>query len=118
MVHKKEIIFFDGKKIPIDVREVSYFRRGIGLMFRTKDTENLLFNLGKDGRWAITSYFVFFPFLAVWIDKKNRVVEYKTIKPFIMSLKPKKTFSKLIEIPINKKNKKLIKIFSVDKRKI
>lgn len=110
-------ISFGKKSINVDVDEVSFFRRGIGLMFRTSKTKPLLFDLGSNGWWAITSLFVFFPFLALWLDEKNRVVEYRTVKPFEFSIKPKKEFRRLVEVPFNERNDKIIDFF-VDKRKI
>lgn len=110
-------IFLNRKSIEIDARKVSFLRRGIGLMFRSKETEPLLFEFNNDGKRAITSFFVFFPFLAVWLDEKDRVVELKKILPFEFSIRPKRAFRKLVEIPFNHKNEKIISFF-VGKRKI
>ena len=51
---------------------------------------------------AIHSFFVFFPFLAIWLDDKDKIIDSKVIKPFRFSILPSKKFVKLIEIPINK----------------
>ena len=61
----------------------------------------------KPVRIAIHSFFVFFPFLAIWIDDKNNVVDVKIVNPFKFSVSPKKSFCKLLEIPINKKYLKI-----------
>jgi uncharacterized membrane protein (UPF0127 family) len=100
---------FKGKRFNIEARELTFLGQFIGLMFRTKNSNNLLFPVG--GNWSIHSFFVFFPFLAVWLDSKNKVLEYKIVKPFTFIVKPKKTFSKLVEIPLNEKNQKIIKVF-------
>ena len=72
-------------------------------------TKNLLFKFSGETRTAIHSYFVFFDFLAVWLNRKNKIIESEIVKPFTLTARPKKKFYSLIEIPINKKNRKLIK---------
>lgn len=103
-------VFFKGEKILIEVKVTGFFRKGLGLMFRTKNTDNLLFEFFRRVTWQgnLTSLFVFFPFLAIWTDNKNKVIDFKVIKPFIPSIKQKKMFSKIVEIPFNDKNKDLI----------
>lgn len=71
----------------------------LGLMFRTRKTCPLLFEFKKDVRIAIHSFFVFFPFKAIWLDENNEIIEQKLVKPFTLSVRPKKPFRKLIEIP-------------------
>ena len=78
-----------------------------GLMFKKKETEPLLFEFSKPTRMAIHSYFVFFPFIAVWMNK-DKIVEVRKVKPFTFHIKPKKPFTKLLEIPINKKYSKIL----------
>jgi len=102
-------IGLSGKKFNIEARELPLLEQARGLMFKSRESDNLLFNRG--GRWGIHSFFVFFPFLAVWLDEKNRVVDYKIVKPFTFSVQPKNKFAKLVEIPINNKNKSLISRF-------
>jgi len=75
------------------------FRKFTGLMFRTRKTKPLLFEFKKDTRMAIHSFFVFFPFKAIWLDKENRIIEQRTVKPFTFCARPRKAFRKLIEIP-------------------
>ena len=111
------IINFKDKNIEMPVKKVSELGKIMGLMFKKKTTENLLFEFNEKTNLRIHSYFVFFDFLAIWLDKKNRVLEWKIIKSFTLSVKPKKSFFKLIEIPFNKKNEEIIKSF-VGKRKI
>jgi uncharacterized membrane protein (UPF0127 family) len=79
-------------------------------MFKNKEkAQALLFEFTKKGP-AIHSCFVLFPFYAIWLDKKDSILEIKRVEPFTPHIKPKKNYSKLIEIPINKKYKKIIKI--------
>ncbi|MBS3094996.1 DUF192 domain-containing protein [Candidatus Pacearchaeota archaeon] len=106
------IIFlkFRNKKIKVNAREVSFFGKIIGLMFsRREKAKNLLFKFSKSVNTPIHSWFVFYPFLAIWLDKKNKIIEYKKVKPFSFSIKPRREFKKLIEIPINKRNAKVVK---------
>lgn len=111
------IINFKNEKIKIPVKKISEFGKISGLMFRKKSAENLLFEFNKETNLRIHSYFVFFNFLALWINEKNKVLEWKIVKPFTLSVKPNKSFFKLIEIPLNKKNEKIVKFF-VGERKI
>jgi len=71
----------------------------LGLMFRTRKTRPLVFEFKKDVRMAIHSFFVFFPFKAIWLDEKNNIIEQKIVRPFTFCVRPRKPFRKLIEIP-------------------
>ena len=93
------------------VKETGFFTRGTGLMFKSRSTSNLLFSFDRPVRLAITSYFVFFPFLALWLDKSNNVVHREIVKPWKLALKPKKEFYSLVEVPINAKNRHIIELF-------
>lgn len=96
------------KKIKVNVHKVNSIGKITGLMFRSKNTRNLLFEFSENKEIPIHSYFVFFPFLAVWLDDKDKVVEKKIVKPFNFSVKPSKKFRKLVEIPLNRENKRII----------
>lgn len=73
-----------------------------GLMFRRKKKARaLLFEFPKPVNLKIHSLFVGFSFFAVWLDRNNNVLQKKIIKPWRLSVGPKKSFSKLIEVPIN-----------------
>jgi uncharacterized membrane protein (UPF0127 family) len=103
-------IVFGRKKIRIGkVKKVGLLGKLRGLMFRTKNTKNLLFDFSREGRWGIHSCFVFFDFLAVWLTEDNKVVEVGRVKPFCLNVVPKNNFRKLLEIPFNNRNKKVIK---------
>jgi len=106
---KKIKLNYNGKKFEIDLRTCNWFDMFRGLMFRRREKASalLLFNFKKPVRMKIHSLFVFFPFIAVWLDDKDRIIEIKKIIPWRLIIFPKKSFYKLIEIPINKKYKKL-----------
>jgi len=102
----------------IDVKECSGWRRAIGLMFKKKEkVQALIFEFKKPTKMKIHSFFVFFPFIAIWLDKKGDVIDFKIIKPFSFSVSTKRSFSKLIEIPLNKKYKNFTEIL-VGNRKV
>ncbi len=99
-----------GKIIYLNARKCGYFDEAIGLMFKKKENANaLLFDFSGRKRLALHSLFVFFPFLAIWLDDKNEILDMKIIKPFFFNVLPKKTFSKVVEIPINFKYSKIVK---------
>ncbi len=108
---------FNKKSRNISVRETSLIGRGIGLMFKSRNTPNLLFSFNKDTRVRIHSLFVFFPFLALWLDDKNSVIKLAVIQPFRVKLPTAQSFRKIVEIPINKSNREIIDFF-VGKGKI
>lgn len=76
---------------------------GIGLMFKNKEKAHaLLFEFTHDVNLAITSLFCP-PFLAIWLNENNKIVEYKIVSPNKFTIRPQKPYRKLIEVPINKK---------------
>ena len=92
------------------VKKLNLIGKTIGLMFsRRQKSKIMLFEFRKPTKMRIHSYFVFFPFLAIWLDNKNTIIRIKKIKPFETSNGIKESYFKLIEIPLNNKNKKLIK---------
>ncbi len=104
---------YKGKSISIPVSETGFISRGLGLTFKTRNTSNLLFDFLKPVtiEGTLTSVFVFFDFLAIWTDKNNNVVDYKIIKPFTLSIVQRKQFYKIIEVPVNSDNKRIIEFF-------
>jgi len=104
-------IKFDKKEITIEASKVSRIGMFAGLMFKTSQTKNLLFEFGNKNYNAIHSFFVFFPFLAIWLDDKNNVLDFSFVSPFTPSVKPRKLSKKLIEIPLNKKNREILRYF-------
>ena len=105
------IIKYRNKKIEITAKKVSSVGKITGLMLKTKNTENLLFEFSKKTEMKIHSYFVFFKFLAIWLDEKNNAVDFKIVSPFAFSVSAKKPFRKLVELPFNYKNRKIIVFF-------
>ena len=107
MKSEKIILDFDNKKkIEIEAKPVGAF--SYGLMFRTKNTSNLIFKFNREINLKITGLFVFFPFVAIWLDSDGKVIEARKIRPFTFSALPAKPFSTLVEIPINHGNMKIL----------
>jgi len=100
----------NGKKLELKVKTVSPIGTFTGLMFRTSKTSNLLFEFKDSKIRAIHSYFVFFPFLALWLDNENNIIETSLVKPFTASVRPQKPIKKLIEVPYNSQNKDILKL--------
>ncbi len=101
------------KKIVLDVDNLNLFGKVIGLMFtRRENAKALLFDFKHDCNFSIHSLFVFFPFLAIWINGKGEIVEKRIISSWKLSVNPKDKFSKLIEIPINRRYSNTLKQFS------
>jgi len=107
---KKEVIFkYKNGKINLVVEDCNLFKKVTGLMFsRREKAQALLFNFSKPTKIKLHSLFVFFPFVVVWLDDKNKVIDLRIVKPFKSSIISNKTFSKIIEIPLNNKYKKII----------
>ena len=105
------ILKYKNKKIGISAKNVSFLGKFTGLMFRTKNTSNLIFKFNKKNLLAIHSCFVFFDFLAVWLDDENNVLDFKMVNPFRIHVCSKKPFTKLLEVPINKNNEEIIEFF-------
>lgn len=92
---------FKGKEQRLDVYRLSLLEEGIGLMFSPlRNSKPLLFEFEEGSKWLIHSLFVFFPFLAIWMDSENEVVDYKIVKPFTFSVASRKPYKKIIEIPL------------------
>jgi hypothetical protein len=88
---------YKGQKIVLEAREMKGLNKLIGLIFYR---DILLFNFGDNSNVKIHSLFC--PrFLAVWLDKENEVVDLKIVNSWKLSVSSVKTFSKLVEIPIN-----------------
>jgi uncharacterized membrane protein (UPF0127 family) len=113
-MRKKISLNFKGKSLKLNVTICNSFRKFSGLMFKSRDTEILLFEFAKSTRIRIHSFFVFFPFFAIWIDGKDKVIQVKRVKPFTFSVRPKESFRKILEIPINEKNREILKLLVGD----
>ena len=95
----------------VRVKKPSFFGKIFGLMFRTKNTNNLFFEFRKNRRPALHSLFVFFPFIVLWIDDKNNIVDMKIAKLFEFYINSKKKFKNIVEIPISRKNARIADFF-------
>ena len=96
-------IYLNGKALKINkIEKCSAIGKIFGLMFKSKNKANaLLFEFNEKTTMKIHSFFVFFPFIALWLDGKNQIIEKKIINPFGLSFSPKKPYKQLIEIPLN-----------------
>ncbi|MBI3334200.1 DUF192 domain-containing protein [Candidatus Pacearchaeota archaeon] len=75
-----------------------------GLMFRSSTSSSLLFAFSSNIRFSIHSWFVFFPFIAIWLDSKRRVMEWRVVRPFSTLVLPQKPFRYLVEVPCTTRN--------------
>jgi len=107
------ILDFKGKKIRVEeVIRCSGLKKASGLMFRGRNTNALLFDFGKETNLAIHSLFC--PkFLAVWLNG-DRIVDTQLVKGNRLSVKSKKVFTKLLEIPIGERYHKVLKSCNSD----
>jgi uncharacterized membrane protein (UPF0127 family) len=98
---------YKGRKIFVYAEKSSGI---IGLMFSRKEKARaLLFEFGNNAKVSLHSLFVFFPFIAIWLDGKGRIAGMRIVKPFSFGIAPKKPFSKVVEIPINMKYMQIAK---------
>ena len=108
---KKIRLSFKGKKFEINLNVCNWFEKFSGLMFKKREkAEALLFNFKKPMKIKVHSFFVFFPFVAIWLDDKNKIIDLRIIKSFNFSVSSGKSFCRLIEIPINKRYEKIIEL--------
>ncbi len=97
-----------GKKIIERVKYAEgFFGRFKGLMFERKSRFDyaLVFEVPQSGiaNISIHSFFVFFKFDAVFLDKEKKVVDLAiSLKPFVSFFAPKKPSKYLIELPEEK----------------
>ncbi len=106
---------YKGKKFNFDVKICRFFDTVFGLMFKSrKNAQALLFKFDKPSRITIHSLFVFFPFVVAWLDNKGKIIVTKKVKPFTPIVSIEKPYSKIIEIPINKKYSDIIKFLVGD----
>jgi len=103
---KKISFSYRGKKVSLNCRKCGFF--SFGLMFRSRKTAPCVFEFEKPTNFKISSLFVFFPFVAVWLDSDGKVIEIKKIEPFTFFAFPKKSYRTLVEIPINESDLKII----------
>ncbi len=97
------------QEIEIKVKKCQGFRKAVGLMFcRREKARALLFDFKKLKKFNLTSLFVFFPFVCVWLDEKNKIIDIRKIKPFKFHVPSRKFYKKFVEIPISSHYKEII----------
>ena len=90
-------------------------KRMRGLMFRINFEKPLLFIMPKESREssAIHSFFVFFPFDAVFLNSKGVVVDVRErIRPFTLRITPKKPAKYIVEMKAGEAKRRGIKVGS------
>lgn len=103
---------YKNKKFKIHVKKLSWFGKGIGLMFSfRKKAKALLFEFNKSTKIGFTSLFVFFPFIIIWLDNENNVLDFRKIKPFTFDISSRKSYKKVLEIPFNNTYEEIISKF-------
>lgn len=104
-------------KFTLDLKVCNGFKKAFGLMFVSKDkAKALLFDFKEIKNRDIHSLFVFFPFIAIWLDENNKIIDFKIVKPFNFSVSPSKPFKKLIEVPFNKEYSEIAEILVGDRK--
>ncbi len=100
------------ENIEIIAKKCNSFQKISGLMFKTSKTMPLLFDFSDEKNIAIHSFFVFFSFYAIWLDKDNKIIEIRKVEPFTFCVRPKKPFSRLLELPVNEKYSEILRILT------
>ena len=84
----------------------NFWLRFRGLMFRKKPVV-IVFPFKKPTKYgaSIHSFFVFFDFYAIYINKEGIISEKILVKPFVFRITPKEDTICLIEVPVCLGNK-------------
>jgi uncharacterized membrane protein (UPF0127 family) len=100
---KKEVIIkYRNRKIKLIAEDCNFLKKFTGLMFsRRQSSKALLFSFKIKQKIIIHSFFVFYPFIAIWLDNKNNISDLKIVRSFSPYISPKKSTFMLVEIPIN-----------------
>jgi uncharacterized membrane protein (UPF0127 family) len=101
-------VFKGGRSCSVSVLPVHVFTQFTGLMFKTRRTPIRLFSYSSSRRVAIHSWFVFFPFLVVWLDGRNQIIEFRVVQPFTSYVLPSRNAVSFLEIPLDGKNQGLV----------
>ena len=109
---KKRIgLIYKNRKIFIEVR-CNFYNFLFGLMFRRRESARPIFFTKKIiGNMGIHSFFVSFPFLAIYADEKNNVLDIKKVSPSTAYFDSKSNYSYLVEIPFNKTYRNICNFF-------
>lgn len=95
---------FRGKRVHTSVKAVNGFGSLQGLMFSSSACESLLFSFRSFFTPSIHSFFVFFPFYAVWLNQRREIVHVDYVRPFTLRVFPRATSAFLVEIPDHTNN--------------
>lgn len=99
---KKIVLTYKGQKVQIELKVVPKALHWLGLMFSFKNSAKpRVFEFKKETDVAIHSWFVFYPFVAIWFDSNGKIIEARRVKPFNSGIYPRQKFKKLVEIPVN-----------------
>ncbi len=108
-------IYYKNKNLDLNVKRCNFFEKGIGLMFSSREkAKNLLFENKFLSKIPIHSFFVNYPFIALWLDGKNKVVYMKKVMPYTSYISSRIPCLKLVEVPLNKNNSKIKSFFRLD----
>jgi len=112
----KAKLSFKEKEVEIHrIKKCEGLGKFVGLMFKNRNANARLFEFTKPTRRAIHSLFC--PdFLAIWLIQ-GKIVDYKLVTGNKLSIKPEEKFDKLLEIPVNKRHERVIKLFLENKKK-
>lgn len=109
MKEKNILLRVGGSKLSLRVYPCNFFNKIVGLMFsRRENAKALLFKFDNDVNMSIHSFFVFYPFLALWLDKDNKLIEKRIVYPWKIHISPVKNYRSMIEIPINRRYKRIL----------
>ncbi len=119
MEFKKIKLRYKGEELFLNLRVCKGISKGIGLMFSRREKANaLLFEFSRPTSASIHSLFVSFDFIAIWMDESGKILEVRIVRPWTFHVSPSKKFSKLIEIPVNKKYFDVFRLFVESSSKI
>jgi uncharacterized membrane protein (UPF0127 family) len=102
---------FGKRKLLLNIKKQSFFEIGRGLLFYSREKAPILMYKSNNPKLdAIHSWFVNFPFLAIWLDKNNNILEIRRIDPWKIHANHDGNWNKLIEVPISKRYDDKIKL--------
>ena len=81
------------------IKRLKGIQKYLGLMFKSREVLPVLFEFKEDRLINIHSWFVYFPFRALWLDENNKVLDEKIVFPFT-TYNPEQMARKLLEIPL------------------
>jgi len=115
MIERRIGFNYKNKKIQVNVKVCNWWQRIIGLMFARKENARaLLFDFKRPVTLFIHSWFVFFPFVAIFLDARGKIIEKRMVQPFEFKVSPSKPYVKLIEIPVNFKYHEILQFLVED----